>query len=80
MKLFLLFFTKLYDFILGRSYVEIETPQFTQGGFYMHRQIGFLYIRGFFKFEFIPQTLGNGNHRVFFNSIDSVWGSVSKWL
>lgn len=80
MKLFYRFFVKLYDFILGRDYVEIETPQFTQDGFYMHQQRGYLYIRGFRKLEFIPETLANGNHRVHFHSINGAWKSVVKWL
>ena len=80
MKSFYKFFVKLYDLILGRDYVEIETPQFTQDGFYMHRQRGYLYIRGFSKFEFVPETLGNGNHRVDFHSINGVWKAVVKWI
>jgi len=80
MKLFYRFFVKLSDFILGRDYVEIETPQFKGEGFHMHRQRGYLYIRGFSKLEFVPETLGNENHRVHFHSINEAWKSVVKWI
>ena len=73
------FFKLVLNFLLSRIPVEIETPQFTNGGqdFYMYRQSGYLYL---VTLQFRPFEYVGHNHTVQFRTAEDSFNAVVKWL
>jgi len=74
------FFSRLFNFlVLGRSKVEIQTPQFlgSQDKFYMFKQIGWFYYIGK---KFVPDKKQIKGHKVYFETIEQAHKSILQWL